>query len=435
MREIVHKPSTLEGSVKPSGDKSVSHRALMFNAISEGKASVENLSPGADVNSTIRCLRALGVKIERLASGKSGGVMGRVAVRGRGRDGLKEPANVLNAGNSGTTTRLLTGLLAAQPFVSVITGDGSLRSRPMGRVITPLTKMGAHIIGRDGGTKAPLAINGGSLHGIEYATPVASAQLKSAILLAGLFAEGETRVIEPAPSRDHTERMLKAMGAHIRVDGLRITVSPSKLTSVDVRVPGDISSAAFWLVAACCHPDAKIRIEGVGINPSRTGILDALREMGARITIENRREEGGEPVADLVAITSSLKGIKVGGDMIPRIIDEIPILAVAACFASGKTIVRDAQELRVKETDRVETTASELSKMGAKIEKLSDGMIITGTGALRGAACRSHGDHRLAMSLGIAGLLASGKTTVEDSEAAQVSYPEFWQDLRSLAKD
>ena len=432
MKKLVWSPQTLYGKVSPPGDKSISHRALIFNSIASGKAKVYNLSPGADVAATLSCLRTLGVKIESSTANERNGSYRHLTINGKGSEGLKEPENVLNARNSGTTMRLLTGLLVAQPFVSVITGDSSLRSRPMDRIVEPLSMMGAQVMGRKGNSQAPLAIRGGRLQGIEYSMPVASAQLKSSLLIAGLFAEGHTILHEPAASRDHTERMMGAMGADLKAEDLCITVKASTLSPLEVRVPGDISSAAFWLVAACCHPNAQIRIEGVGVNPSRAGIVEALQSMGARVTLERQREEGGEPVADLVAQTSSLKGIQVQGHIIPRIIDELPVLAVAACFAKGKTVIRDAQELRVKETDRVRTTMEELSKLGAHIEELTDGMVIHGTGFLEGARCRSRGDHRLAMTLGIAGLLARGETIVEGAEAAQVSYPDFWQDLEAL---
>ena len=428
MKAEVRSPSTVRGSLRPPGDKSISHRALIFNAVAHGRATVENLSPGGDVEATVRCLRALGARVVK--SSKDGA---RVTVHGAGAHGLREPDNLLNAGNSGTTARLLTGLLAAQPFLSVITGDASLRSRPMARIIEPLNRMGAHIVARGSNTRAPMAILGGDLHGIDYSTPVASAQLKSAILLAGLYADGETVVREPSPSRDHTERMLAAMGAEIKAEPTCVSVKGSRLSAVDVGVPGDISGAAFWLVLGVCHPDARVRVEGVGINPTRTGILDVLKDMKADIAIENVREEGGELVADLVASTSSLEGIEVGGGIMPRIMDEIPVLAVAACFARGETVIRDAQDLRVKETDRISAVVSELSKLGARIRELPDGMAIQGTGQLNGGVCRSRGDHRMAMSLAIAGLLARGETVVEGSEAAQVSYPGFWRQLDTLA--
>lgn len=429
MRAEITPPKKLEGAVLPPPDKSISHRAAILNAFASGQATVTNFSPGADCASTVRCLRALGVTIELDAKAP-----GTMVVNGLGPHGLHEPTRVLDAGNSGTTMRLLTGLLASQPFLSILTGDRSLRSRPMGRIVKPLTLMGAEILGRQGNTMAPLAIKGNSLRGIDYSLPVSSAQLKSALILAGLSAQGDTRLHQPAASRDHTERMIRAMGADLKEDGLFLTIRPSALRAVDVYVPGDISAAAFWLVAACCHPKARVRIEGIGINPYRTGILDALLSMGAKVAFSDRRDEGGEPVADLTVESSGLKATEICGEMIPRIIDEIPVLAVAACFAQGTTVIRDAQELRVKESDRIKTTLQELSKMGAKIEELPDGMIIQGTGFLKGASCRSHGDHRMAMTLGIAGLLAQGETTVEGAEATSVSYPSFWQDLENLCQ-
>ena len=294
--------------------------------------------------------------------------------------------------------------------------------------------MGAAISGRNGNTLAPLAIRGGSLKGIEYSMPVASGQVKSAIILAGLYADGETLIHQPAQSRDHTERMLSAMGASIEEDGLSIRVTPASLTAVDVSVPGDISSAAFWLAAGACHPDARVSVRGVGINPTRNGILDVLEEMGADISYVNPRTEGGEPVADLVVQSSQLKGIHIGGDTVPRMIDEMPVLAVAACFADGVTRITDAEELRHKESDRIATMVRELSRLGARIEELPDGMVIHGTGKLAGAPCESYDDHRIAMSLAVAGMLADGETVVEGSETASVSYPDFWDHLSLLSE-
>ena len=421
MHQVVTPPATLRGTVTPPGDKSVSHRAAIFNAIALGDALVENFCPGQDGESTLRCLRGLGAGIDREGS--------TLRITG---GALEEPADVLDAGNSGTTMRLLAGVLAGQPFLSVLDGDRSLRSRPMDRVAEPLRLMGAQVLGRKGGSLAPLTIRGGGLHGIEYRLPVASAQVKSALLLAGLYADDETVLEQPALSRDHTERMFAAMGVQVVEDGLTLRLRPGPLRAVDVTVPGDISSAAFWLVAGACHPDAEVRVHGVGTNPSRTGILDALESMGADIHVENERTEGGEPVSDLVARSSSLHATEIAGDLVPRLIDEVPVLALAACFAKGTTVVRDASELRVKESDRLRTTARELSRLGARIEELPDGLRITGGAQLQGAECRSYGDHRLAMTLGIAGLLASGATTIRGSQAASVSYPSFWADLQRL---
>jgi 3-phosphoshikimate 1-carboxyvinyltransferase len=422
MQEVVSRPRSLSGTVTPPGDKSISHRALIFNGIAQGSARVENLGPGLDVLSTIRCLCALGVGIRR--SGSSFIITG---------GNLKEPSNVLNAGNSGTTMRLMAGVLAAQGFVSVITGDSSLRSRPMGRVIDPLRRMGAQIWGRKDDTLAPLTIKGGSLKGMRYQMPVASAQVKSSLLLAGLYADGETVLEQPARSRDHTERMFSAMGVPVVEEGLALRLRPGSLRAVDVTVPADISAAAFWLVAGICHPDAEVRVEGVGVNPSRTGILDVLKAMGADVSVENERTQGGEPVADLVARSSSLEATEIGGAMIPLLADEVPVIALAACFARGTTVITDAEELRVKESDRLHTTATELSRLGADVEERANGLRITGGKPLHGAAGQSYGDHRLAMTLGVAGLLIDSAVTINGSEAASVSYPSFWADVRLIA--
>ncbi|GBD11189.1 3-phosphoshikimate 1-carboxyvinyltransferase 1 [bacterium HR23] len=424
MRQIIRPPSRLEGVITPPGDKSLSHRAVIFNALAYGSARITNYAPGEDCASTVRCLQALGVPIER--DGPT-----TLTVHGRG-GVLEEPADVLNAGNSGTTMRLLAGVLAGQPFLSLLTGDRSLRSRPMDRIIAPLREMGAEIWGRGSDRFAPLAIRGGRLRGITYTLPIASAQVKSAILLAGLFAHGETVVVEPAPSRDHTERLFQVMGVSVVRDGLTVRLMPGPLTARDISVPGDISSAAFWLVAGVCHPQARITLRGVGVNPTRTGILDALRQMGAHLEVINPREEGGEPVADITASSSTLEAVEVKGEMVPRIIDEIPVLAVAACYAHGTTVIRDAQELRVKESDRIATTVRELRRLGADIEELPDGMRIRGPVRLRGAVCRTYGDHRLAMALGIAGLLAEGETAIQGAECARVSYPSFWEHMALL---
>ena len=421
MKAVVSRPKRLTGTITPPGDKSISHRAAIFNAIADGEARIQNFGPGADCQSTLRVLRQLGTEIE--------GKDGTYTIRGRG---LSEPDGVLNTGNSGTTTRLMAGVLAAQPFLSVMTGDRSIRSRPMGRIVEPLRLMGARVDGRHDGQLAPLTFRGGSLHGISYRMPVASAQLKSALLLAGLWADGETRLEQPALSRDHTELMFRAMGAEVVEDGLTVTVKPARLHAIDVSVPADISSAAYWLVAAVCHPDAEITVVGVGTNPTRTGILDALTAMGADVQVLNERVEGGERVADLVARSSDLHEAEFSGDLIPRLIDEVPVLALAACFAKGTTVIRDAAELRVKESDRLRATAIELNRMGAHVEELDDGLRITGGHALTGANARTYADHRIAMTLGIAGLVASGTTTISAAETASISYPSFWDDLRSL---
>ena len=426
MEQRVKGCSVLRGEVTPPGDKSISHRAVILNSIARGRARLENFSPGDDCFSTVACLRQLGVEIIE----ESGGVL-----TVSGLEGLKEPRDVLNAGNSATTMRLLAGLLAAQPFLSIITGDESLRSRPMGRLIHPLRLMGAEIWGRGGDSLAPLAIKGNQLKGIEYRLPVASAQLKSAVIIAALFAQGKTIVEEPAPSRDHTERLLRAMGAKVEGDGTRIILipGPAPLLPIDLRIPGDISSAAFWLVAGAIHPNAKIKVKDTGINPTRGGIIEVLLDMGAKLSIERERIEGGEPVADLTVESSELVGRQIGGSIIPRLIDEIPLIAVAGSLARGTTIIRDAAELRLKETDRIRATVRELSRLGADIEELPDGMIVHGGRMLKSGECSSYLDHRLAMTLGIAALIAQGETVIHDAEVVAMSYPAFWQDLERLS--
>ena len=426
MERIIAACTRLRGEIMPPGDKSISHRALILNSIAEGKAKIDNLAPGEDARATIACLQALGVSITEED--------GLFVISGAGPGGLTEPSDVLYAGNSGTTTRLMAGLLAAQPFTSVITGDQSLRSRPMARLIEPLRQMGADIWGRGNDSLAPLAVRGGKLKGIAYQLPVASAQIKSAILLAALFAKGKTTVIEPAPSRDHTERMMKAMGVNIRRKGARIDIAPpAPRSTIDVRVPGDLSSAAFWMVAAAIHPDARIKLINTGVNPTRSGIIEVLQGMGARITVEWPRNEGGEPVADISVESSELVGTQIRGKLIPRIIDELPLIALAGAFARGSTTVMDAQELRGKESDRIGTTVRELSRLGIDIQELPEGMVIRGGRQPVGAECSSHHDHRLAMMLGVAALVARGETVIHDAEAVDVSYPGFWEDMERLS--
>ena len=422
----------LEGQVIPPGDKSISHRAVILNSLAKGKALIDNFAPGADCLSTLRCLRTLGVRIDRRHSHSSP----TVSVSGAGEGGLKEADDVLDAGNSATTMRLLGGLLASQPFLSVITGDASLRNRPMDRLIEPLRLMGADISGRGHNSFAPLVVKGKKLHGVDFTLPVPSAQIKSAILLAGLFARGNTVLHQNIPSRDHTERILRRMGATLEIKGGSITLRPlnDPLTSLSLCVPGDISSAAYFLVAGAVHPRATILIRDCGVNPTRTGIIDVLLAMGARLKIQNERLDGGEPLADIVVESSNLRGIEVGGDIVPRLIDEIPVLAVAGCIAQGRTVIRNAGELRVKESDRIATVASELSRLGASIEPLPDGMVIHGGRLLSGAEVDSHLDHRLAMTLAMAGLIAKGETTIKRARAAQVSYPAFWQTLQQIAE-
>ena len=429
----IQKPASglsLVGRIRVPGDKSISHRALMLGAIASGETTIEGLLLGEDPRSTAKCFSLMGAKISELNAE-------RVIVRGVGIGQLEEPVEVLDAGNSGTTMRLMLGILASHPgrFYAV-TGDSSLRSRPMSRVIKPLQQMGAQIWGRNGNSLAPLAVLGQQLKGIHYHSPIASAQVKSCILLAGLMAEGETTVTEPALSRDHSERMLRAFGAKLTVDRETCSVTVSggaQLQGQNVIVPGDISSAAFWLVAGAIVPGSELVVENVGINPTRTGILEALQMMGADIQLQNQREAAGEPVADiLVRSSSQLRGCTIAGDLIPRLIDEIPILAVAATFAKGTTIIRDAAELRVKESDRLAVTAAELNRMGAKITELPDGLEITGGTPLTGADVDSYTDHRIAMSLAIAALNATGITNIHRAEAAAISYPDFTATLQQV---
>jgi 3-phosphoshikimate 1-carboxyvinyltransferase len=422
---------SLQGHIRVPGDKSISHRALMLGAIAEGETQIKGLLLGEDPCSTASCFQAMGAEISDLNTEL-------VRVKGIGLGNLQEPIDVLNAGNSGTTIRLMLGLLASHPgrFFSV-TGDSSLRSRPMSRVIKPLQEMGAEIWGRKGNTLAPLAVQGKSLKPIHYHSPIASAQVKSCILLAGLITEGKTTVTEPSLSRDHSERMLRAFGAELVSDPETNSVTiagPAQLYGQTVVVPGDISSAAFWLIAGAIVPDSELVIENVGVNPTRTGILEALAMMGADIQQENQREVAGEPVADLRVRSSRLKSCTIAGDIIPRLIDEIPILAVAAVFAEGTTIIRDAAELRVKESDRIAVMAQQLNKMGAKVTELPDGLEITGGTPLAGADVDSHTDHRIAMSLAIAALNASGTTNIHRAEAAAVSYPQFFESLQGIVK-
>ncbi len=429
MEQRVRPSNTLQGELPVPGDKSISHRAAILSSIASGRARISNFSPSADCLSTLSCLRALGVQIESKENS--------LVISGQGWEGLAEPRDVLDAGNSATTMRLLSGLLSSQPFLSIISGDQSLRSRPMDRLIEPLRLMGAEVWGREHDSRAPLVIKGGQLHSIQYRLPIASAQVKSAILLAGLWAQGDTVIEEPMLSRDHTERLLQAMGAEVESQGLQIVLRPGAepLRALDLNIPGDLSSAAFWLVAGTIHPRAKIKIMDVGINPKRSGIIEVLRAMGASIMVENQRLEGGEPVADLSVESRPLHGADISGELVPKLIDEIPVLAIAASLAQGKTTIREAQELRVKETDRIATTVQELSKFGAEIEELPDGMVIHGGKRLQGTECHSHWDHRLAMALGIAALVAEGETLIQDAEAVTISYPGFWQDLEMLSTD
>lgn len=418
---------SLKGNIRVPGDKSISHRALMLGAIAHGETTIEGLLLGEDPRSTAQCFRALGARVSDLNTQV-------VRVQGVGLGNLQEPTDLLDCGNSGTTMRLMLGILASHPdkFFTV-TGDNSLRSRPMSRVVKPLQEMGGQIWGRQGNTLAPLAIQGRQLKSIHYDSPIASAQVKSCILLAGLMAEGKTTVTEPALSRDHSERMLKAFGAEISVDPETHSVTvtgQAQLQGQPVVVPGDISSAAFWLVGGAIVPGSELIVENVGVNPTRTGILEALAMMDADIELINQRVVAGEPVADLRVRHSQLKAGTIAGDLIPRLIDEIPILAVAAIFARGTTVIRDAAELRVKESDRLQVMATQLNQLGAQVTELPDGLEITGGTPLNGTEVDSHDDHRVAMSLAIAALCAKGTTTIHRAEAAAISYPEFTTTLQ-----
>jgi 3-phosphoshikimate 1-carboxyvinyltransferase len=420
----------LTGACSVPGDKSISHRAVMFGGIAEGDTHVRNFLDGGDCRSTIEVMRGLGVQIDVITPTE-------LIVHGRGLDGLQEPTTVLDCGNSGTTIRLLTGLLVGQKFATFLNGTAQIRRRPMGRIVRPLRGMGADIMGRQNGDYVPLGIRPARLRGMEYAMPVASAQVKSCLLLAGLYAYGLTLVVEPGPARDHTERMLAAMGAPVTVYGNKVSSErpQTPLKALDLTVPGDISSAAFLLVAGAITPASHITIRGIGVNPTRTGIVDALLEMGAAITFTNPREEGGEPVADLVVESSTLRGATFGGQQIVTMIDELPILAVAATQAEGRTLVRDAHELRVKETDRIATTVGELRKLGARIEPTPDGFIIDGPTPLIGAPVESHDDHRLAMAMAVAGLVARGQTVIHGAEVTGDSFPGFEVTLQALGAD
>lgn len=420
---VIQKIKKAIGQIKVPGDKSISHRAVMLGSLANGVTEISGFLKGADCLSTIDCFRKMGIDID--INGEN------VTVHGNGLRGLKKPDEMLYTGNSGTTTRLLCGILAGQNFDTSITGDASIQKRPMGRVVQPLSMMGAKIENE----YCPLYITGTKLHGIDYKMPVASAQVKTAIILAGLYADGETVIHEIEKSRDHTELMLSAMGADLTVDNLDITVKPTNdLTAVNVDVPGDISSAAFFLVLGAIMPNSQITVTDVGINPTRTGIIDVLKAMGADITLENIHTSAGETVADITVRSSALKGTTVGGDIIPRLIDELPIIAVAAVFADGQTVIKDAQELKVKETNRIRAVVDEFNKCGIDITETDDGMIINGGKSIHGADFKTYGDHRMAMSLTVLAQLADGESTLDDSDCACVSYPTFFDDFYKLGK-
>lgn len=412
----------LTGEITIPGDKSISHRAVMFGSLAQGITEITHFLKGADCLSTIDCFRKMGIQIEETGE--------KILVHGNGLYGLKAPDSFLNTGNSGTTTRLISGILSGQSFSTTLSGDASLNSRPMGRIMEPLRQMGANIISLSGNNCAPLQISPGTLHGISYQSKVASAQVKSAILLAGLYAEGDTSVTEPTLSRNHTELMLHSFGADLISEGTTATIKPAKqLYGQTIHVPGDISSAAYFIAAALLVPGSKLLIKHVGINPTRAGILKVLDAMGAKIEYVNTETNGGEPTADLLVEHSQLHGTTISGDLIPTLIDEIPILAVLAAYAEGTTIIKDAAELKVKETDRIQTVTENLLAMGGKVTPTDDGMIIEGTGTLTGALVESYLDHRIAMSFAVAALNASGETCIQNSQCVDVSYPGFFEQL------
>lgn len=416
----------IRGSVNVPGDKSISHRSIMLGALASGETRVSHFLPSADCLSTIDCFRKMGVEIQMINDET-------IVIKGSGINGLKEPSDLLYTGNSGTTTRLMTGILAAQPFNCVVSGDESIRRRPMQRILTPLSMMGASIESAEGG-RCPLSVHGAHLTGIRYELPVASAQLKSALLFAGLYADGETQIIESAPSRDHTERMLEAFGANITKIPNGVSVSKTaSLTGRELYVPGDISSAAFFAVAAAILPGSDVLLKNVGVNPTRTGIIDVMLKMGADIELVNYKDEW-EPIADIRVKYSKLKGCEIGGKDIPRLIDELPILAVLAAFAEGKTVIRDAQELKHKESNRISAMTEELSKAGVDITETDDGMIINGGNKTQGADFVSYGDHRIAMSMAVCALASSGESTLDDADCVNISYPDFFSDLANLSE-
>ncbi|MDR5658612.1 3-phosphoshikimate 1-carboxyvinyltransferase [Serpentinicella sp. ANB-PHB4] len=420
------KVDKVNGKISVPGDKSISHRAIMIGSISKGKSKIQNFLMGDDCLSTINCFRKMGITIDIKEN--------IVEVNGRGHYGLKEPEDILDAGNSGTTMRLMSGILSGQSFTSVITGDASLRKRPMDRIAIPLRKMGAQIEGRQGGRLAPLIIKGVDLNGIKYISPVSSAQVKSAVLLAGLYAQGETTVYESIKSRDHTERMLKYFGGNLEETSEFVTVKPSDLTGQNVHIPGDISSAAFFIAAAAAMPGSELIIENVGINPTRDGIIAVLKDMGAKIDIEDIKDNGGETVGNIRIIGSKLHGTTITADIIPRLIDEIPILAVIAAVADGITTITGAEELKVKESNRISTMVTEMKKLGIEVKELEDGMEIKGNNKITGATVESYGDHRIAMSMAIAGLFSEDTVTINGSECINVSFPNFEKILKEIVK-
>jgi 3-phosphoshikimate 1-carboxyvinyltransferase len=425
VKRLITSTTKLKGEITVPGDKSISHRAVMFGSIANGITHVQNFLPGEDCLSSISCFRSLGAEINQNGS--------EVIIVGKGLGGLKKPEKTLYVGNSGTTIRLMLGILSGLPFESSLEGDESIAKRPMTRVTIPLSEMGADISGRNKGEFTPLTVKGQKLKGITYELPVASAQVKSAILLAGMQAEGTTTVVEPVKTRDHTERMIIQFGGSIERTGDKVVVNGGQnLVAANIVVPGDISSAAFFLAAGAIIPESEILLKNVGLNPTRTGIIDVLKAMGADITIEPYENGASEPAGDIRVTYSELQGTTVEGELIPRLIDEIPVIALLATQANGRTIIKDAAELKVKETNRIDTVVNELSKLGAKIEATEDGMIIDGKTNLKGGTVSAHGDHRIGMMLSIAALLCSDDVKLEQSDSVSVSYPGFFGDLYSL---
>ena len=428
MNAVIKPSGKLRGEITVPGDKSISHRSVMLGSIAKGDTKISGFLTGEDCLSTIDCFKKLGIDIE--VNGTD------VTVHGKGLKGLSAPAETLDVGNSGTTLRLMSGILSAQPFTTRLTGDSSIQKRPMGRVASPLGLMGAKITSENEKMTAPLTIEGQSLHGIDYTLPVASAQVKSALILAGLYADGETRITEPEATRDHTEIMLNYLGADIRKEGDTIVVRPAaELTGKDITVPGDISSAAYFIAAALISKDSEVLIKNVGVNPTRTGIITAFKAMGGNIELTNERTVCGEPVADILVRSSRLHGVVIKGAIIPKLIDEIPVIAAAACYASGETVIADAAELRVKESDRIKTMAAELGRMGATVIQTDDGMVILGGIPLHGAVCESYNDHRVAMSVAVAALGAKSETQIKDCGCVDISFPGYFDALMSLMED
>ncbi|EUJ43677.1 3-phosphoshikimate 1-carboxyvinyltransferase [Listeria riparia] len=424
--QLVTNKQGLNGTIRVPGDKSISHRSIMFGALANGTTTVSNFLKGEDCLSTIGVFRALGVPIEEFQD--------KIVVHGTGWDGLKRPDATLDVGNSGTTIRLMLGILAGRPFDATLEGDASIAKRPMGRVMLPLREMGAIFEAKDANF-APVKVTGTKLQPMTYRLPVASAQVKSAIIFAALQADGETTIIEKEKTRDHTEQMIRQFGGTIITEGLTIRINGGQeFQGQNVVVPGDISSAAFFIVAGLIIPNSKIRLENVGLNPTRTGIIDVVKEMGGKITVEQTSKAGDEPAGTVIVETSDLKGIEIGGDIIPRLIDELPVIALLASQATGKTVIKDAEELKVKETNRIDAVVTELSKMGVALVGTDDGMVIEGNQTLHGATVQSYGDHRMGMMLQIAALLADSDVTLENAEAINVSYPSFFDDVTSLYK-